>query len=61
MWIDVLRLVGEIIAAFEVEHTRLIYSGIVRMLDLALDCQASALHSFFLVAPTNAKGMCARR
>ncbi len=39
-------------AAFEVEHSTSIYSGIVRMLDLALS--GSALHAtagLFLVAP----------
>ncbi|MCR5876923.1 hypothetical protein LRS10_23870 [Phenylobacterium sp. J426] len=51
--IDVLWLdrVGSIVAAFEVEHTTSIYSGIVRMLDLALGGDASGLHSLFLVAP----------
>ena len=51
--IDVLWLEGgeQIIAAFEVEHTTSIYSGIVRMLDLALGGNAAELHSLFLVAP----------
>jgi type II restriction enzyme len=51
--IDVLWLQGDdnIVAAFEVEHTTSIYSGIVRMLDLALGGDASGLHSLFLVAP----------
>lgn len=51
--IDVLWLdsSGVIVAAFEVEHTTSIYSGIVRMLDLALGGDASGLHSLFLVAP----------
>lgn len=51
--IDVLWLDGngEIVAAFEVEHTTSIYSGIVRMLDLALGGGATQLHSLFLVAP----------
>lgn len=51
--IDVLWLEGDdrIVAAFEVEHTTSIYSGIVRMLDLALGGQAGTLHSLFLVAP----------
>ncbi|WP_375267876.1 type II restriction endonuclease [Phenylobacterium sp.] len=51
--IDVLWLstAGAIVAAFEVEHTTSIYSGIVRMLDLALGGDASGLHSLFLVAP----------
>ena len=51
--IDVLWLdsTGAIVAAFEVEHTTSIYSGIVRMLDLALGGDTSGLHSLFLVAP----------
>ena len=53
--IDVLWLVksgGAVAAAFEVEHSTSIYSGIVRMLDLALS--GGDLHSaagLFLVAP----------
>lgn len=52
--IDVLWLskeVGRIVAAYEVEHTTSIYSGIVRMLDLALGPEAHALEGMFLVAP----------
>ncbi len=51
--IDVLWLeaTGNIVAAFEVEHTTSIYSGIVRMLDLALGGQAAELPSLYLVAP----------
>lgn len=51
--IDVLWLNGEsrILAAFEVEHTTSIYSGVVRMLDLALGGGGGDLHSLFLVAP----------
>lgn len=51
--IDVLWLNGEgkIVAAFEVEHTTSIYSGVVRMLDLALGGGGESLHSLFLVAP----------
>ena len=41
---------GEIAAAFEVEHTTSIYSGIVRLLDLALGAGAAARH-LYLVAP----------
>jgi type II restriction enzyme len=48
LWLDA---AGNIVAAFEVEHTTSIYSGIVRMLDLALGGQAAELHSLFLVAP----------
>lgn len=51
--IDVLWLDGQgnIVAAFEVEHTTSIYSGIVRMLDLALGGQATELRTLYLVAP----------
>lgn len=52
--IDVLWLAkGEdkIAAAFEVEHSTSIYSGIVRMLDLALGFPEHGNASFFLVAP----------
>jgi hypothetical protein len=42
---------GEVAAAFEVEHTTSIYSGIVRMLDLALSGDSAAAHGMFLVAP----------
>ncbi len=38
-------------AAFEVEHTTFIYSGIVRMLDLALSRDLHARGGLFLVAP----------
>jgi type II restriction enzyme len=38
-------------AAFEVEHTTSIYSGIVRMLDLALGVQSSVGFPMFIVAP----------
>lgn len=52
--IDVLWLEAssqEIRAAFEVEHTTSIYSGIVRLLDLALGAGAGTAHGLFLVAP----------
>lgn len=52
--IDVLWLAkdsGRIVAAYEVEHTTSIYSGVVRMLDLALGPEAHALEGMFLVAP----------
>jgi type II restriction enzyme len=52
--IDVLWLVrdrGTVAAAFEVEHSTSIYSGIVRMLDLALGAQRDATCHLFLVAP----------
>lgn len=52
--IDVLWLepsTGRVAAAFEVEHTTSIYSGIVRLLDLALGGAANATNGLFLVAP----------
>ena len=52
--IDVLWIAAEgvrVIAAFEVEHTTSIYSGIVRMLDLALGLPEHAAERYFLVAP----------
>ena len=45
------RLQGRVAAAFEVEHTTSIYSGIVRLLDLALGAAAPDLAGLFLVAP----------
>lgn len=42
---------GKIVAAFEVEHSTSIYSGIVRMLDLALGVPEHEDAAFFLVAP----------
>lgn len=42
---------GKIVAAFEVEHSTSIYSGIVRMLDLALGVPDHEGAAFFLVAP----------
>lgn len=42
---------GDIVAAFEVEHTTSTYSGIVRMLDLALGTGGGQLQTLFLVAP----------
>lgn len=42
---------GRVAAAFEVEHTTSIYSGIVRMLDLALGAPEHAAAGLFLVAP----------
>jgi type II restriction enzyme len=57
--IDAVRLIdviwlegtGRVAAAFEVEHSTSIYSGIVRMLDLALGMQDGMATSYFLVAP----------
>lgn len=55
---DAIRLVdvlwlrdNAIVAAFEVEHTTSIYSGIVRLLDLALGAPPDATRELFLVAP----------
>jgi type II restriction enzyme len=50
--IDVLWLQRDsVAAAFEVEHSTSIYSGIVRLLDLALGGATSLADSLFLVAP----------
>lgn len=49
LWLDVAS--GRIAMAFEVEHSTSIYSGIVRMLDLALGVPDHAGSTFFLVAP----------
>ena len=42
---------GRVAGAFEVEHTTSIYSGIVRLLDLALGAPDAATTGLFLVAP----------
>ena len=47
---------ARVAAAFEVEHTTSIYSGIVRMLDLALGLPAQPVHALFLVAPDAREG-----
>lgn len=50
--IDVLWFEGEkVVAAFEVEHSTSIYSGILRMLDLAYSDVGSDLRGIYLVAP----------
>lgn len=50
--IDVLWFEGErVVAAFEVEHSTSIYSGILRMLDLANSDVGSNLRGIYLVAP----------
>ena len=49
LWLE--RSQGRVAAAFEVEHTTSIYSGIVRLLDLALGAAAPDLAGLFLVAP----------
>jgi type II restriction enzyme len=47
---------ARVAAAFEVEHTTSIYSGIVRMLDLALGVPEHAGVKLFLVAPDSREG-----
>ncbi len=42
---------ARVVAAFEVEHTTSIYSGIVRLLDLALGSPGDAPQGLYLVAP----------
>ncbi len=42
---------GRVAAAYEVEHSTSIYSGIVRMLDLALGASDGLTSHYFLVAP----------
>jgi type II restriction enzyme len=49
LWLD--ERAEKVVAAFEVEHTTSIYSGIVRMLDLALGLPDAAGAKLFLVAP----------
>lgn len=49
LWLE--RGTGNVAAAFEVEHTTSIYSGIVRLLDLALGAPSEAARGLFLVAP----------
>lgn len=49
LWID--AATEDVAAAFEVEHTTSIYSGIVRMLDLALGAPERTTRGLFLVAP----------
>lgn len=51
IWIS--RDAPRVAAAFEVEHSTSIYSGIVRMLDLALGTEVAARSTLFLVAPDN--------
>jgi type II restriction enzyme len=64
--VDLLRLIDvlwlnkaatDIAAAFEVEHSTSIYSGIMRMLDLALGTTCESVKGMFLVAPDNRKGV----
>ncbi|SIQ12856.1 type II restriction enzyme [Aromatoleum tolulyticum] len=51
LWIS--KEVRTVAAAFEVEHSTSIYSGIVRMLDLALGTELAVRAPLFLVAPDN--------
>ena len=51
VWVD--TQTSQVAAAFEVEHTTSIYSGIVRMLDLALGTRVAGKCALFLVAPDN--------
>ena len=58
LWVE--RSSGAVAAAFEVEHTTSIHSGIVRLLDLALGGEERATHGLFLVAPDARRPTCAR-
>ena len=49
LWLE--RGDGRVAGAFEVEHTTSIYSGIVRLLDLALGAADQTARGLFLVAP----------
>jgi type II restriction enzyme len=51
IWLD--PVMGKVAAAIEVEHSTSIYSGIVRMLDLAQGTQIGADSVLFRVAPDN--------
>jgi type II restriction enzyme len=53
IWLD--RGAAQVAAAFEVEHTTSIYSGIMRMLDLASG-PAQAVRGLYLVAPDAREG-----
>ena len=59
IWLE--RGSTQVAAAFEVEHSTAIYSGIVRMLDLALGTQVSAASTLFLVAPDNRRNEVAQQ
>lgn len=49
LWLE--RQGSSVAAAFEVEHSTSIYSGILRLLDLALSSTSAAAQGLFLVAP----------
>ncbi|WP_437656800.1 type II restriction endonuclease [Sorangium sp. So ce1182] len=53
LWLD---LNGRVVAAFEVEHSTSIYSGIVRLLDLAFGAVEHQVRGLFLVAPDDREG-----
>ncbi|MBI2747821.1 MAG: type II restriction endonuclease [Burkholderiales bacterium] len=54
IWLD--RQSHRVAAAFEVEHSTSIHSGIVRMLDLALGSSLGEGSTLFLVAPDERRG-----
>ena len=54
LWFE--RDAATVAGAFEVEHTTSIYSGIVRLLDLALGGASGTAQGLFLVAPDNREG-----
>jgi type II restriction enzyme len=56
LWLD--KSTGKVAAAFEVEHTTSIYSGVVRLLDLALGGGSEAANGLFLVAPDDREDDC---
>lgn len=49
LWFE--RDTSRVAAAFEVEHTTSIYSGIIRLLDLAMGAPEQMVRGLFLVAP----------
>jgi type II restriction enzyme len=49
LWLD--SSSRKIVAAFEVEHSTSIYSGILRMLDLAMGPSGNSVKGIYLVAP----------
>jgi type II restriction enzyme len=59
LWLD--RATDKVAAAFEVEHTTSIYSGVVRLLDLALGGGTEAANGLFLVAPDEREDDCRRQ
>jgi len=56
LWLD--RSTDKVAAAFEIEHTTSIYSGVVRLLDLALGGGTEAANRLFLVAPDERENDC---